>query len=154
MRIDLEVTQDVAASRERVWEKLLDSKFVGACAPGVESVEPTGDNRFRVVVGAGFGPIRIRFKLDFALSELAPPASARVAVVGKAPGSEVRADGVATLKVSEELGGGHTLLTFAAGIDVSGMIVSVGGKSLPATARSITGQFWRTFAERIAAAPS
>jgi len=147
MRIDLEVTQDVAAARDRVWERLLDPQFVAGCAPGVEKVESTGENQFRVTAGMGVGPIRVRFRLDVALSDLKKPESAKLTVSGKAPGSEVRAEGTVRLETLEPA---KTRLQCAAAIDVSGMIVAMGGKNLPATARSIAGQFFRTFADRVA----
>ena len=81
------------------------------------------------------------------MSDLKSPESARLSVAGKAPGSEVKADGTVRLEAASAT---STRLLCAAAIDVSGMIVGIGGKNLPATARTVAGQFWRTFAERVA----
>src|SRR5258707_13719335 len=107
MQTDLEVTQEIAAPPERVWGRLLDPQFISSCAPGIEKVDPTGENQFRVTVGTGVGPFRLRIKLDVALSDLVAPKSLRLSVAGKAHGSEIKAGGTVSL---EYLDGGRTRL--------------------------------------------
>ena len=60
-----EGTVNINASREVVWAFLMDPYKVGACMPGVESVEVgAGDRKFKAVAAIGFGSVKARFKGD------------------------------------------------------------------------------------------
>ena len=145
MKVDLSGTQEVAVPRDRVWDLLLDPAFIASCTPEVESVETVGKNRFRATAGLGVGPIKVRFRLDVSLCDLVPCASVTLQALGKAPGTEVRADGTLVLKA---LSPTNTLVRCTATAEVTGMLVAVAARNLASTAQSVTAHFWRTFAER------
>lgn len=63
----------VSASRQRVWDFMMDAPRVGRCMPGVESVEVTGPHRFKVVVSVKIGPVKPRFQGAVDMTELLPP---------------------------------------------------------------------------------
>lgn len=60
----------VAADRERLWEFLLDVPRVSRCIPGVEAVEPLGENRVRGVLKVQVGPIRLTLEGTITIDEL------------------------------------------------------------------------------------
>jgi len=42
----------VPASADRVWQALNDPVAIKSCIAGCESIEPSGDNSFRVILAA------------------------------------------------------------------------------------------------------
>ncbi len=77
MRLEFSGSPEIAASVERVWERLMDHKFVASCAPAVESVEAVDGTHFKVISALGVGSVKLRFKLNVELSDLQPPRAAR-----------------------------------------------------------------------------
>jgi len=49
----------LAVERERLWDFLMDVPRVARCIPGVEAIEPAGENRYRGVLNVQIGPVRL-----------------------------------------------------------------------------------------------
>lgn len=147
MRLEFAGSLSVAAPQQRAWDRLLDPGFVASCAPGVRGVERVDDTHYRVHAMLGVGSVQVRFAMDLELADLAPPASARMLVKGTAPGSVLNAE--STVRLSPE-GRGATRLDWSVGSDVRGTIASTGARLLKGTARKLTEDFWKTFAQRAA----
>lgn len=64
-----EHTAVIPASRERVWDLLMDVGTVSACFPGVESVRQVDPEHFFVVQRVQVGPIRLRFEGNVTVTE-------------------------------------------------------------------------------------
>lgn len=148
MRMQFSGAPEITASRQKVWEKLLDADFVAASAPGVESVETLDPTHFRVVSGLGVGAVKLRFKLDVELLDIVEGRQLRMRARGKAPGSNV--DVLSELHV-EDAGNGRSRLRWSATSEVSGTVASLGARLLERTARHLTEQFWTDFAQRAGA---
>jgi carbon monoxide dehydrogenase subunit G len=148
MKLEFSGTPEITASREKVWERLMDPNFVAASGPGVESVEAVDPTHFKVVSGLGVGAVKVRFKLDVELSDVVPPERLRMTARGRAPGSAV--DVVSNVRL-EDAGNGRTRLNWAATSTISGTVASVGARLLEGTARRLTEEFWTDFARRVSA---
>lgn len=130
-------TVEIAAPRERVWSFLIDPQQVGACGPGVESIEPIDATHFRARAKVGVGFISARFVIEMAFAELAAPERAAITAHGQAPGSAVDATAEMTLS---DLGDGRTRIAWTADVNVSGTLASVGARLMEGTARKMIGQ--------------
>ena len=146
MKLEFSGSPEIAAPRERVWQRLMDPHFVARSAPGVESVEATDDSHFKVISGFGVGAIKLRFAMDVELFDIVPNESARMRVRGKAPGSAV--DVVSRLQL-QDAGAGRIRLSWSATSEMSGTVASVGSRLIEGTARKLTEQFWTDFARRV-----
>jgi carbon monoxide dehydrogenase subunit G len=146
MKLEFSGAPEITATRERVWERLMDPNFVAASAPGVESVEAVDPTHFSVVSGLGIGAVKLKFKLDVELSDIVEPERLRMAARGKAPGSVV--DVTSNVRL-EEAGNGRTRLNWSATSTVGGTVASVGARLLEGTARRLTEEFWTDFARRV-----
>lgn len=146
MRLTFTGTQDVAAPREYVWERLLDPEAIGAAGPGVENVEVVDDRHYRVVTAFGVGFLKLRFRVQVELVELDPPATLRLSARGHAPGSDFEARVRVGLSTS---GPERTRLSWEAVPVFGGMVARVGARLLEGVARSLTEEFWRDFARDI-----
>lgn len=146
MKLEFAGSPEIAAPRERVWERLMDPHFVAQSAPGVESVEAIDPTHFKVVSGFGVGSIKVRFAMDVELLDIVSNKSASMRVRGKAPGSAV--DVVSRLEI-QDAGPGRVRLNWSATSEISGTVASVGARLMEGTARKLTEQFWTDFARRV-----
>jgi len=132
-------TQTIAAPIDMVWAFLLDVNNVAACAPGFQSLEVLGDERWKAVVAVGIGAVKAKFTLDVTRPEMREPEEMVVKGRGKAPGSAVDLSGDMRLtSVDAE----QTLMDWKATVVVSGTIASVGARLMQGTAERLTGQFF------------
>jgi carbon monoxide dehydrogenase subunit G len=146
MKLEFSGSPTIAASRERVWERLMDPNFVAQSAPGVESVDTIDPTHFKVISGFGVGSIKVRFAMVVELFDIVDHESAKMRVRGKAPGSAI--DVVSSMQI-EDAGSSDSQLTWSASSEVSGTIASVGARLMEGTARKLTEQFWTDFARRV-----
>lgn len=148
MKLEFSGAPEISASRQVVWDRLMDPSFVATSGPGVESVEPVDPTHFKVVSGLGVGAIKVKFKLDVELFDVLEREALKMRARGKAPGSMV--DVVSSVRL-EDAGDGRTRLNWSATSEVSGTVASVGARLLEGTARKLTEQFWTDFARRVGA---
>jgi carbon monoxide dehydrogenase subunit G len=146
MKLEFSGAPEVAASRGRVWARLMDPEFVAASAPGVESVETVDATHYKVISGLGVGAVKVKFQLDVSLSDIVENERLRMSARGKAPGSAVETVSVVRL---EDTPSGGTRLNWSATSQVNGKVASVGARLLEGTARRLTEEFWTDFARRI-----
>jgi carbon monoxide dehydrogenase subunit G len=146
MKLEFSGSPTIAAPRERVWERLMDPKFVAQSAPGVESVDTIDATHFKVVSGFGVGSIKVRFAMVVELFDIVDRESAKMRVRGKAPGSAI--DVVSSMQI-DDAGSSGSQLTWSATSEVSGTVASVGARLMEGTARKLTEQFWTDFARRV-----
>ena len=128
---------EIAAPRDKVWSFVTDPSQVGQCGPGVESVETIDDTHFRAKAKVGIGFISARFNADGEMGIIAAPEHAEVKVHGQAPGSA--ADAVATMRLRHG-GDGITIMDWAADVNISGTLASVGARLIEGTANKLIAQ--------------
>lgn len=132
-------TQTIAAPVEKVWAYLLDVNKVAACAPGFQSLEELGEERWKALVAVGVGAVKAKFTLDVTRPEMHEPDHMIVKGRGKAPGSAVELSGDMHLTAVDSA---QTRMDWSAHVVVSGTIASVGARLLQGTAEKLTGQFF------------
>ncbi|HLE62712.1 MAG TPA: SRPBCC domain-containing protein, partial [Pyrinomonadaceae bacterium] len=54
----IEGTHEIGASRQRVYQSLIDPEVLRRCIPGCERLESTGENVFAATIRAGVGSIK------------------------------------------------------------------------------------------------
>ena len=149
MRFEGQVT--IRAPREQVWRFLTDPEQVGACAPGVESIEILEEaKRFRATASVGFGSVRASFVTEAEWLDLDAPTRARMKVHGDAPGSAVDAISEMALSDGPE---GSTELRWSADVTVVGAIASLAARLMGGVTQKLTGIFFEKVRERIEAEP-
>ena len=141
-------TEEIKASRERVWEFLMDPNEVGACGPGVESIEVIDETHFKATAKVGIGFISARFVVDMEFAEREAPDRAVIKARGKAPGSAV--DATATMALSDATDGG-TVMNWDADVLIGGTLASVGARMIEGTANKMIGQTFTCIREKLEA---
>lgn len=136
--------QQIAASRQRVWEALNDPAVLRACIPGCQSLEKQGDDRFKATVEIKIGPIGARFNGSVHLADLNPPTGYTLSGEGSG-GIAGMAKGSAKMTLAET--GGGTLLSYTVDAEVGGRLAQLGGPIIDATAKQLAGKFFAKFGD-------
>jgi carbon monoxide dehydrogenase subunit G len=129
---------DIPAPRDRVFAFVTDPNKVGACGPGVESIEVIDATHFRAKAKVGVGFINARFVVDLEIAEQEPPDMAIIKARGQAPGSAV--DGLGRMNLVDGPEPGTTTMLWAAEVNVSGMLATMGARLIEGTANKMIGQ--------------
>lgn len=137
------------ATRDQVWEALLDPQMLAATLPGARRLEPAGPDAYEIVVDVGVGSVRGTYEGSFALTDMVPVEACTVrATASGRPGTVTT---VARMRMSD--GDGGAVLAYEADASVTGPLAGVGQRLMGAAARRTTEQFLRALDERIGAPP-
>lgn len=112
---------EIAAPRERVWAFVTDPRQIGACGPGVGSIEAVDASHYLVRAKVGVGMLSVGLALTVELGEIEPPDHAILRAGGQTSGIVVDATGELRLAGPP---GGPTTIAWTATVAISG---STGG---------------------------
>jgi carbon monoxide dehydrogenase subunit G len=140
--------QLIPASQQTVWQALNDPQMLKACVPGCDSIEPTGENAYQVLMVARVGPVSAKFKGKLTLSDIHPPQSYSIAFEGQG-GAAGFAKGGAQVRLSPEAD--KTKLAYDVKASVGGKLAQIGSRLVDAAAKKIADDFFRNFNEKVAA---
>ncbi len=141
----------IAAPIERVWAFLMDVPSVAKCAPGVESVEPLGNDRYRGTLKISVGPIRLALQGDVYIvekDEAARKASMRADAADRRAGGAVKA--VINMALSETEGVQGTQLRLETDAQVMGRIGEFGQPIIRKKAEQMMNEFAKNLEQAIA----
>jgi hypothetical protein len=137
--VKLEVSSPVLPHpRERVWALLQDPSVLARLLPGVERLEPLGQDRYALAVKLGVGAVRGSYEGKVELTDQRPPESYRL--VGEAKGGPGWAKGSATMTLVEE--GGGTRLVARGDAQIGGAVAGVGQRMMEGVAKSMAREFF------------
>lgn len=130
----------IAAPQERVWAFFTDPHAVGACAPGLESLEVlVPDEKFEVKGSVGLGAVQVHFVAVVEWLELVPPDRATIKAHGTAPGSALDATAALVLRASSP---DETELEWSADVTVSGTIASLASRMMGSVTKKLAQAFF------------
>jgi carbon monoxide dehydrogenase subunit G len=133
----------------------MDVPSVAKCAPGVESVEPLGDDRYRGTLKVAVGPIRLSLQGDVYIvekDEAARKASMRADAADRRAGGAVKA--VINMALAEGEGSQGTQLRLDTDAQVMGRIGEFGQPIIRKKAEQMMNEFAKNLEKAIAAGAS
>jgi uncharacterized protein len=136
--VKLEGTHELEATRERVYQSLVNPEVLQRCIPGCERLERTGDNTFATTIRAGVGSIKGVFDGNVRLEDLREPEHFRMVVDGKGAPGFLKGSG--DLDLTQD--GAITKIKYAGDIQVGGTIAGVGQRMIQGTAKMMASQFF------------
>ncbi|MBV8694052.1 MAG: carbon monoxide dehydrogenase subunit G [Chloroflexi bacterium] len=142
-------TQTMSVPIEKVWAYLLNVNKVAACAPGFQSLQETGHERWQAVVSAAVGPMKAKFTIDLTRSEMQPPERMVVKGRANAPGTTVEMSGDMRLTA---LTPDSTRMDWRASVELGGALANVGGPMVRGTMEKLTAQFFECLKKSVQAA--
>ena len=138
-------SQRIPASRERVWDALNDPAVLKQCIPGCQSLENTAPNEMTATVVFKVGPVKATFGGKVTLSDLDPPNSYRISGEGSG-GIAGFAKGGATVRLESE-SADVTILYYEVDAQIGGKLAQLGGRLIDSTSRKLAGEFFSSFGE-------
>jgi carbon monoxide dehydrogenase subunit G len=135
----------VAASRDKVWARLMDIPTAARCVPGVASVRPNGKDKYLGTLAVQIGPVRLVLDGDFAVTardETAGTASIRADAKDSRVGGAIRA----TMDLALAQNNGETELRIGTDLTVIGRLGEFG----QAVIKRKADQLMQDFAECLA----
>jgi len=138
----------VNAPVQKVWQFIVNPQLIGGCVPGCESIEAQDSRNYVATVKAGVGPIKVRFKITTALTQIDEPKhihmEAKGADIGMA-GSFSQSSDVRLRAVSEN----ETEVSYSSNVTVVGRIALFGDRIMRAQAKKIGGEFIQALKKKI-----
>ena len=142
--------QLIPLPQETTWKALNDPAVLKDCIPGCESIEPSGENQYDVVLTAKVGPVSARFKGKLTLSDMDPPNSYNLAFEGQG-GVAGFARGSAHVDLTAQ-GEDSTRLGYEVKANVGGKLAQIGSRLIDGAARKLAEQFFSAFNRHVTAA--
>ena len=139
----LEGAYDVPAPRQKVYEAVQDPKQLKKAIPGCEKLEAIGPDEYKATMKVGVGGVKGTFEGKVRLSDKKPPESYTMAVEGAGGPGFIRGQAVITLA---EAGDG-TRVSYAADLQVGGLIASVGQRMLGGVSKMMADKFFNKMSE-------
>lgn len=136
-------SQTIPASREKVWAALNDPAVLKQCIPGCQELEMTSPTEMTAKVVIKVGPVKASFGGKVALSDLDPPNGYKIAGEGSG-GVAGFAKGGAAIQL-EAVGENETILHYQVDSQIGGKLAQLGGRLIDATAKKLAGEFFTKF---------
>ena len=144
--MEMKGEQLLPAPQDVVWKALNDPEVLKVCVPGCESITPSGDNAYDVLMVARVGPVSAKFKGKLTLSDINPPNSYSIAFEGQG-GAAGFAKGGAQVRLAPE--GGSTKLVYEAKANVGGKLAQIGSRLVDAAAKKVADEFFKNFNAKV-----
>ena len=141
----------IPAPRAKVWDFLLDIPRVGKCIPGVEKVEPLGENKYKGTVKQRVGPIGVTLEGTMTVVETDEQAG-RAAMT--AEGADKRIGGAVRAKMTmnvKEVSPSETELTVDTDANIGGRLGEFGGAVIKKKADQTMEQFAKNISAQVGA---
>lgn len=144
--MDIEKTLLIAAGPANVWSLLLDPNVMGACVPGMQSIEVVSDVEYVSVIHVKIAFVSAKFRIKTTIVEQRAPYYLR------SEGTGEDASVASSLKQSSEIflseaEGGQTELRMKIHVDVLGRLGTFGLSVMKTKA----DRMWEEFAQNLAA---
>lgn len=134
----------VEASRQQIWNMLLDPATLMSVIPGAHNVEKVSASEFHADVTLGIGPVKGRYRAKIKLSDMKEPETVTLSGGTEGALGSGRGTGVVTLTEAD----GRTSVAYTYEAAVGGKIASIGGRLLDGAAKVVIGQFFEALAEK------
>lgn len=146
--MEIEKKMTIAAPRDQVWALLLDPNVMGACVPGMESIDVISDTEYLVNIHVKMSFISARFKVRTVITEMDAPNYLKSEGTGE--DSSITSSLKHTSEVYlTELGPNETEFRTTVNVELLGRLGSFGMNMVKNKADRMWDDFGKNLAERI-----
>jgi uncharacterized protein len=143
--MQMQDSQRIPASKDKVWAALNDPEVLKKCIPGCQSLEMSSPTEMTATVVFKVGPVKATFGGKVTLSDLDPPNSYRISGEGTG-GVAGFAKGGASVKLEAE-SSEVTILHYEVDAQIGGKLAQLGGRLIDSTSKKLAGEFFASFGE-------
>ncbi|MCF2524710.1 carbon monoxide dehydrogenase subunit G [Bradyrhizobium sp. G127] len=136
-------SQRIPASREKVWMALNNPEVLKQCIPGCQELDMTSPTEMTAKVVIKVGPVKATFGGKVTLSDLDPPNGYKITGEGSG-GVAGFAKGGAAIRL-EAIGDNETILHYEVDSQIGGKLAQLGGRLIDSTAKKLAGEFFAKF---------
>jgi carbon monoxide dehydrogenase subunit G len=148
--MEIEKKMTIPAAREHVWKMLLDPHVMGACVPGMESIDVISDTEYLVNIFVKMSFVSARFKIRTVIVDTTVPAYLKCQGTGE--DSAVTSSLKHTSEVFlTEIGPAQTELVTKVNVELLGRLGSFGMNMMKTKADRMWDDFGKNLSERILA---
>lgn len=131
--------QTVPASREAVYDAMLDPETLKSALPGCESLEEIGPNEYLATMTIGVAMIKGKYDGKVKITDDSRPDGFTMHIEGKGPQGQL--SGVGTVKF-EAVSDSETKVIYDGDANVRGMLARIGSRVIQPAANMIVGKFF------------
>jgi carbon monoxide dehydrogenase subunit G len=139
MKLEGRVT--VATSLADAWTRINDPDVLESCAPGLQTLEFSGEDHLEAELDLKLSAIQSRFAGALDFLERRPPDYVHCRVQGRGPAGNVAGDLELFLAETDE----GTEFRYAGNVEVGGQVGRLGERMVSGLAREMAGQFFEAF---------
>lgn len=143
-------SQRIAASKDKVWAALNDPAVLKQCIPGCQALDMASPTEMTATVVFKVGPVKATFGGKVTLSDLDPPNAYRISGEGTG-GVAGFAKGGATVRLESE-GADVTILHYDVDAQIGGKLAQLGSRLIDSTAKKLAGEFFTAFGNAVTTA--
>ena len=147
--MEMTSTRDVPAPVATVWAALNDPAVLKGCIPGCDTIEPDGENAYRIAMAARVGPVAAKFSGRMQLADIDPPHGYTLTFDGQG-GAAGFAKGEARVSLASAENGAATELSYTVNAQVGGKIAQIGSRLVDGAAQKLADDFFARFADAVA----
>ena len=148
--MEMSSTRNVPAPVATVWAALNDPAILKECIPGCDTIEPDGENAYRIALAARIGPVAAKFTGRMQLADIDPPNGYTLSFEGQGGGAGF-AKGDAKVSLVPAENGAATALSYTVKAQVGGKIAQIGSRLVDGAAQKLADDFFGKFSDTVAA---
>jgi len=148
--MEMQSSRSVPAPVPTVWAALNDPAVLKDCIPGCETIEPDGENAYRIAMAARIGPVAAKFAGRMQLADIDPPNGYTLSFEGQG-GAAGFAKGSAKVSLAPAENGAATTMSYAVNAQVGGKIAQIGSRLVDGAAQKLADDFFAKFSDKVAA---
>ena len=150
MKVDLQKSFPLPASRDVAWLFLQNIEAVAQCMPGAKITERIDDTHFKGTVNLRVGPVTMAFRGEVEVKAI-DPATRTLHLVGR--GTDITGTSGASMDLNAriEATGASSNLVGVSSVSMSGKAAAFGGRMMNSVADRVLNQFADNFALQVAA---
>ena len=134
------------ATRERIWNLLMDPEALARITPGVDRLEVVDEDMYRAVADIKIGPVKGSFAGDVEVAEKNEPSSFTLKVDQKSKIGNAKAD----IAIFLEGEGETTHVSFDGKVRLSGLLARTGQRVISGVANKLANQFFEGLEQELA----
>jgi carbon monoxide dehydrogenase subunit G len=142
---------EVAAAPAAVLAHLFDARLMASCVPGCESLEPSGDDRYRAVVAVALAGVKARFDLQVEVTERLAD-GVRASIRGEEGGNASTLQAASEVHLSPSANGG-TQVDYRSDVTLTGRLGRFALGMMKKKAQSLGDEFAANLQRALAAEP-
>ena len=136
--MDLNGTYTFDAPPARVWDLLMDPAVISSCIPGCQSMEPEGEDRYKVKLTVAIAAITGGYEGTVVISEKVQPSSYRLTVEGQGKPGFAKGNSAITLRAE----GDKTVVDVTGTVQTGGPIARVGQRLIGGVSKMMLDRFF------------